>query len=292
MSTEQRQLLKTKESGIVKIVLYYTTIAYCITWIIAFGIYSLFRKGDLTNYQLNLYHSFAAIGPTIAALISTYAFYGKTGVKKLVEKIGLPMLDKQTFIFVVSPLLFFGLGYLIYPIIKSTEYSFSNFAHMNWGNLTEIVIWLLPLLTYSIFEEIGWRGFLLPHLQEKFSAWKSTILLTVIWALWHIPFFFYRFDFSLGISIGFFFGIFVGAIILTSIHNSSRGMLIPVMLFHFLNNLCSAFDKELIVAFLSTGFVFLAIYIYRKLGTDNLSTNNRIRNYFIGYLKNAQHNSG
>lgn len=269
-----------KDIGIVKKIIIYTSIAYGISWIIAFGIYLLFKKGDLTNYQLNLYHSFAAIGPTIAAWIATYSFYGKTGVKKLVEKIGLQVLDKKTILFVVLPLAFFGLGLLIYPLIKSTGYSFGNFANLNWNTENEIIVWLLPLLTYSIFEEIGWRGFLLPHLQEKYTAWKATILLTVIWALWHIPFFFYRFDFSLGISIGFFFGIFVGAIILTSIYNSSKGMMLPVMIFHFLNNLCSEFDKELIVAVLSTGFVFLAIYICKKLGTENLSDMNRIKNYF------------
>jgi membrane protease YdiL (CAAX protease family) len=263
-----------------KLVLY-IVIAYGITWIIAFGIYSLFKKGDLTNYQLNLYHSFAAIGPTIAALITTYTFYGKTGIKKLAGKIGFRVLDKKTILFIVSPLAFFGLGLLIYPLIKSTGYSIRHFANLNWSTLNEIVVWLLPLLTYSIFEEIGWRGFLLPHLQGKFTAWKATIFLTIIWALWHIPFFFYRFDFSLGISIGFFFGIFVGAIILTSIYNSSKGMLLPVMTFHFFNNLCSEFDKEIIVAVLSTGFVFMAIFIYKKFGKENLSTSNRVRNYFI-----------
>ena len=264
-----------------KKILLYTFIAFGITWIIAFGIYSLYKKGGLTNYQLNLYHSFAAIGPTIAAFITTYYFYGKTGLKKLVGKIGIGVLDKKTILFTISPILFFGLGLLIYPFIKPSEYSFANFANLNWSTFNEITVWLLPLLTYSIFEEIGWRGFLLPFLQESFTALKATTFLTIIWALWHIPFFFYRFDFSLGISIGFFFGIFVGAIILTSIYNSSKGMLIPVMAFHFFNNLRSEFDKEIIVVVLSVGFVFLAIYIYKILGTENLSISNRIRNYFI-----------
>lgn len=259
----------------------YTFIAYGSTWIIAFGIYSLYKNGGLSNYQLNLYHSFAAIGPTIAAFITTYFFYGIKGINKLIGKIRIRMPDRKTILFVISPLVFFGLGLLIYPFIKSTGYSFRHFLKLNWSTSNEIIVWLLPLVTYSIFEEIGWRGFLLPHLQEKYTAWKATIFLTVIWALWHIPFFFYRFDFSLGISIGFFYGIFVGAIILTSIYNSSKGMLIPVMAFHFLNNLCSEFDKEIIVAVLSIGFVFLAIYIYKKLGTENLSDMNRTKNYFL-----------
>ena len=120
-----------------------------------------------------------------------------------------------------------------------------------------------------------------PHLQSQYSAWKSTIILTLIWAIWHLPFFFYRFDFSIGIGVGFFFGIFVGSVILTYIYNSSKGFLFPAMAFHFLNNFCSEFDKEIIVAVLSTGFIFIAIYIFKKFGTDNLSLTERQRNYFI-----------
>ena len=51
------------------------------------------------------------------------------------------------------------------------------------------------------------------------------------------------------------------------------------MLFHFLNNFCSEFDKEIIVAVLSTGFVFIAIYIYKKYGRINLSEIKRTKNY-------------
>lgn len=132
----------------------------------------------------------------------------------------------------------------------------------------------------QFFEEIGWRGFLLPHIQEKYNAWASSAILAVIWAGWHIPFFFYRFNFSIGISIGFFFAIFIASVILTSIFNSSGGGVISVILFHFLNNLFSAFEEELILTVLSSGYMLIAFYIYRKYGKINLSNSNRMKNYF------------
>jgi membrane protease YdiL (CAAX protease family) len=69
-------------------------------------------------------------------------------------------------------------------------------------------------------------------------------VLTLIWGLWHAPFFLFRFQFSLFISIGFFFGLFVGALILTFIFNQSRGSLLAAILFHFTNNLASALIKN------------------------------------------------
>lgn len=263
-----------------KKVIIYSSIAFFITWTIAFGIYGLFRNETIDESQLNLFHSLAAIGPTMAAIITTHSFYGKQGMLDLLSKLKFPLPKNRTTFLIISPLVFFIIGLFIFKIVTSNSYDFGAFVKLNWGTNSAFIIWLLPLLTYAIFEEIGWRGFLLPHLQSHYTAWKSTIILTAIWALWHLPFFFYRFDFSLGISIGFFFGIFVGSIILTSIYNSSNGFLLPVMTFHFLNNICSAFDKKIIVAVLSVGFVFIAIYIYNKFGKTNLSNIGRQRNYF------------
>lgn len=257
----------------------YGLFAYFVTWLIAFGILILFEKGKLSEYQLNLFHSFAAIGPTIGAFITTYLFYRKQGIRELIYKISFRFPSGKSFFLVFSPLLFFVIGLLVYRFLKGDWYSFKTFAINNWSSFEVFLIWILPLLTYSIFEEIGWRGFLLPLLQQKYNAWIATIYLTIMWALWHIPFFFYRFDFSLGITIGFFFGIFVGSIILTSIYNSNKGFLVPAMLFHFLNNFCSGFDKEIIVAILSTGFIFVALYIYKKFGKINLSKIARTKNY-------------
>jgi len=39
-------------------------------------------------------------------------------------------------------------------------------------------------------EEIGWRGYLQPTLQKKFSPFTSTLIVGGIWAIWHLPLWF------------------------------------------------------------------------------------------------------
>jgi membrane protease YdiL (CAAX protease family) len=39
-------------------------------------------------------------------------------------------------------------------------------------------------------EEIGWRGFALPHLLTRSGPWIASFILGTLWALWHLPLFF------------------------------------------------------------------------------------------------------
>jgi uncharacterized protein len=50
-----------------------------------------------------------------------------------------------------------------------------------------VPILLLQLLTSGLGEEPGWRGYLLPRLQERFSPVRSVWLLGLAWAVWHYP---------------------------------------------------------------------------------------------------------
>ena len=38
-------------------------------------------------------------------------------------------------------------------------------------------------------EEIGWRGFALPHMQPRYGPLRGTLLLGVVWSFWHFLYF-------------------------------------------------------------------------------------------------------
>jgi membrane protease YdiL (CAAX protease family) len=237
----------------------------------------------LSLNQLNLIYNIGALGPFLGAIISAKWFYGKVGVKKLFATLALKKLNRKSLLLSFSPLLFFAISILLYPLLAGHWYSFDDtIRQFKLSDRISYINWLLPFITYSVLEEFGWRGFLLPHLQSKYPAFKATIILTVLWASWHIPFFLWRFQFSLFITFGFFFAIFIGAIIITSIFNLSRGSIVAVMLFHFNNNVASALDKEYIVALVSIGFIFLANYICRNYKLIDLADLPRVKNFYEG----------
>lgn len=259
----------------------YTLLAYFITWSITLTSYFLYRCNSLTFNQLNLIYNFGALGPFIASIVSAWLYYGKEGLKKLFSTFSFKTASKKSLLLSCAPFILFFISLLLYPLFTGHWFSFAD-TQRQFNLTTQItyINWILPFITYSIFEEFGWRGFLLPHLQDRYSALNATLILTMIWACWHLPFFLWRFTFSPLAIVGFFFLIFIGATIISSVYNLGRGSIAPVILFHFANNVTSALDKEYIVSIVSTGFVFLAIYSLRKYGSENLSDKKRIQNFY------------
>jgi membrane protease YdiL (CAAX protease family) len=50
----------------------------------------------------------------------------------------------------------------------------------------------LSIFDFVIFvvvvgEELGWRGFALPNLLQKHSALPASLILGVLWSIWHLP---------------------------------------------------------------------------------------------------------
>jgi len=108
---------------------------------------------------------------------------------------------------------------------RSAEYS-------ELGRATFIVA---NIVAYGLGEEVGWRGYALPRLQTHRTALRSTVLLAVVWAFWHLP----LFSFSEGMramgpaaATGWLASIFSGAFLMSWVFNASGGSVWAVALFH------------------------------------------------------------
>ena len=97
-------------------------------------------------------------------------------------------------------------------------------------------------LINPIGEETGWTGFALPHLQKRFSAWLSAVILGVVWAVWHLPGFFVPSEMGAFNPVSFIFFILISVfvrIIWTWITNNAKGSGIVAILLHASSNAVS-----------------------------------------------------
>jgi membrane protease YdiL (CAAX protease family) len=222
------------------------------------------------------WHFLGSIGPTISAIIVVYLSKKKEGLKNLKNSIIKWRIGKFWFLF--SALLM--PAFLILTILLNFIFT-GNIINLGAYLLSEgladplsLVLWIwVGGLSYGIFEEIGWRGYALPKLQEKYKPLTSTIILFFGWALWHIPMFFYRL--RVEIIFGWLYGLFLGTIILSFIYNSTEGSTFATILFHISNNICWLFnitEIQISLTITLTILVFIILIRWKR----NLSTKENI----------------
>ena len=81
------------------------------------------------------------------------------------------------------PLVYGGLAYGFIWIFGfggiNPAYQFNFFHLVIYGTLFNIA--------FAAGEEIGWRGFLVPHLYNKVNFTATCLITGVIWSVWHFP---------------------------------------------------------------------------------------------------------
>jgi len=96
----------------------------------------------------------------------------------------------------------------------------------------------LPLLILGpLSEETGWRGYALERLQTRWNALTSSLIVGLVWALWHLPLFMMvgTPQHELGLPfIGFLITLVTSSILYTWLYNNTKQSLWSAILLHWL----------------------------------------------------------
>jgi uncharacterized protein len=212
--------------------------------------------------------------PGIVAILLVGLMAGKGGIGALFHPLKVWRVNIGWYVFALlfQPVLFFaaklidglfGNHYLIESPLAATQLPYPV-AFV----IPSIVISAIP---GAFMEELGWRGFALPRLQLKNTALIASVILGLVWGLWHIPsmIFFGQTDV---LSIGLAVINFVPATILfTWLFNNTKGSLLLVTLFHasiqYSNNFLGVIPTQ--TANILTWLVAIAVIVLA--GVNHLS---------------------
>jgi len=134
---------------------------------------------------LTLAFALAVYGPLLAALIATALETGKEGLAELWRQTIRWRVNKRWYLTIVGMAVVIaglpiGLG-AWGGLVRTNTVKLLDFLP------TLIPFFLIQVLTSGLGEEPGWRGFLLPRLQARFSGARPIWILGLIWAFWHYP---------------------------------------------------------------------------------------------------------
>lgn len=134
-------------------------------------------------------------------------------------------------------------------VIKGNIPAFDTAVGYVTHPLTIIPFAIMRLVYGPLPEELGWRGYALDRLQRKWNALVSSLVLGVIWAVWHTPMFFIRGSlmsevfplWSTKFWVAMGPGILAGAVVMTWIYNNTQRSTLAAILFHFMMNFTGEF---------------------------------------------------
>ena len=178
------------------------------------------------------WHALGALGPVVAAVLVTTISGGRTGLSEFWARLVRWRVGLVWWLLAVSPVVLCLLG-LVALRIAGAPLAPAGALRRAFADPGWIGSMFLASLAYGVGEEPGWRGFALPRLQYGRSALRATLLLSVGWGLWHVPYFFYRYHMrGVGEYTGFYLGLIAGALWLTFLYNSAGGSTLIVIVWH------------------------------------------------------------
>ena len=126
-----------------------------------------------------------AITPSLVALMLTSRIQGRAGVGALLQRVTQGQVAARWYVF--------ALGYTAaVKLAVALLHRLVTGAWPRFGDTPWIIIPFAIAISTPVQagEEIGWRGFALPRLAALFGLAPASLLLGVIWAVWHLPLFF------------------------------------------------------------------------------------------------------
>jgi uncharacterized protein len=213
----------------------------------------LLTRRDILPFGLAPYDSLGHIfGVALPAFIVVAAMNGKAGVQDLARRSLRWRVGVRWYLFAL-------LGVPVATVLSAS--ALFGLAPLNalvekWGLLFTVVLPQLVLLIvfYNVAEEVGWTGFLQARLQDRHGPLKASVIVTIPFALFHLPSWMVEFELGLAqlhlaLLLTGVFGIsqFFGRIIIMWLYNNTYYSVLLVGIFHSSFNVTtSAFGNAFI----------------------------------------------
>jgi hypothetical protein len=136
--------------------------------------------------------------------------------------------------------------FLLMPCLLAIAYVIARFGFkssyelelLNNPILIPIAFIYILVLGGPLGEEIGWRGYALNKLLKIHTPFLSSIILALIWAIWHIPLFYIKGTAQEGLSFfAYIINVIILSIFMTILHIKTDKSIFTAIIFHTTANL-------------------------------------------------------
>ena len=169
-----------------------------------------------------------AFSPSLVALGLTARAGGGPGVRALIDRVFQWNVAARWYVFAATYVVVIKLAVAL--IHRVGTGAWPRFGQDPWYLIPFAIALSTP---FQAGEEIGWRGYALPRLAARFGLARASVLLGLVWALWHIPQFFIPEADTYGPSfVIYLLQVTAISVAMAWLWARSNGSLLPVMVLH------------------------------------------------------------
>ncbi|KTE91014.1 abortive phage infection protein [Desulfitobacterium hafniense] len=170
-----------------KIIIQFTTLTFCIAYLVSGALIALGQFGysvhnwvhSLQQFGMNIPFAIYILSPAIASYIVLKKNNKIADFKEWLKTVFYAKNNISLYLFVVAGLALYFLIHIAVSGPTAMVLPFYTFFLSLPGNLI-----------IGGLEEAGWMYVLQPELDKKYGFVLSSLLVGIIWILWHIPLFF------------------------------------------------------------------------------------------------------
>jgi len=212
--------------------------------------------------------------PSIAALAVGFLADGWKGILDILRSLGRWRANWRWYVFILfSPVALYLIAVGCHVLLGGTAPQFPLLRENFLMILMVFIAFLLPWQSSAFLEEIGFRGYALEKLQNKFGPMVGTLILGIFFGAWLLPEFFQPDTFQYAMGGLNFYPWFIlteigWSILMTwAYNNTNKSSLIAGYLFHTAFNtwslvlLTDAIPGESLPAFDNTLFIVAGLAV-------------------------------
>lgn len=207
-------------------------------------------------------------GPTISALLMFLQSKDKSIWRDFFQRFSFKKI-KAHFIFItlllMPCLVLLAISISLLFGFSSDQFLLAIPSDQALQGINFLAIFIVVFLSCSL-EEIGWRGYGIDSLRNKFNLWKTSLIFATIWSIWHVPAFFIKNGYfqkellNLGLIhvVVYFMSLFPITILINWLYAQNNRSILIAILFHAVMNLSyGLFPVQLFTKIVIMFFLFI-----------------------------------
>jgi membrane protease YdiL (CAAX protease family) len=179
-----------------------------------------------------------SFGPALSALVVAGVSEGPDGLRGLLSRLFIWRVGLRWYL--VSLLLVPVVGLtiaIVYVLLNGLAAELPEAEYWHSTLWQQILVWVAGIwlgLVIAPGEELGWRGYALPRLQARVHPLAASVLLGLLWGMWHFDGLISNTASEYGLVevLGFLAGTISASVIYTWLFNNTRGSVLIASIFH------------------------------------------------------------